>query len=132
MNGEQAIWVQGLRWLGVLPAAVVGCLVAFWIASLLNWLNSSPSDVGGPTWLHLIFKEVLGNGASGAGFVCAGALMAPKGRSVVAVVLCAVMLSLSVLSLFGVYLTQYYWPVIAAVSAGAGSIAAAVFVIQDQ
>jgi len=92
MNGEQSLWVQGLRWLGVLPAAVLGCFPAVGFFSLLEVLLPSASD-GGPTWLEVILLFVIGAAALGASFVVAGAWVAPRGRTAVALVLSAVMLA---------------------------------------
>jgi hypothetical protein len=96
MNGEQSLWVT-LRWLGVLPAAVLGCLPAFGFLELLTALLPKASD-GGLTWLEGILGGVIGTAAFGASFVVAGAWVAPRGRTAVALVLSAVMLTLAALN----------------------------------
>src|SRR5919112_3287329 len=88
--------IRWLRWVCVLPAAVVGSLAAQFIAGMLGrlavtaWGNPAESAFASYLLLRLhIPKE--------AGFVAAGAKMAPRGRLRTAIVLAVVRVLLSLI-----------------------------------
>ena len=88
--------IRWLRWVCVLPAAVVGSLAAQFIAGMLGRLAvsawESPAESTFVSYLLLLLhipKE--------AGFVVAGAKLAPRGRLRTAIVLAVVRVLLSLI-----------------------------------
>ena len=70
-----------LRWIAVLPAAVVAYFVVYYLFWFFAYVASFFSD---QTWWDWIFKTTLGTGVGGAAFVFIGAAVAPLHQKYVA------------------------------------------------
>jgi hypothetical protein len=90
---EQPIWIQVLRWIAILPGAVIGACIITIISGIVMWLGSS--RFGGDTWFDLIWRELITNGAGGAAFVYCAAWVAPKGKIPVAITFSSIVLFIS-------------------------------------
>lgn len=96
---ENKTLVTILRWIAVLPAAVLGAIVG----NLIGLMNS-----GGYSWytggeisgLTGFVFFVLQNLFVGAGFVAAGWYVAPRGKRTVAIVLATLAVCVCALSIF--------------------------------
>ena len=117
-----------LRWIALLPGAVAGGWAMYILMNVVaRW---SFSMVGAdPNWLPLrIVFGAMGSFASGAGFVCIGAKIAPAQQRAVAYVLCGLALVLSGFLLFPAVMMRDWWAVCCGVLviAGAGVTALAI------
>lgn len=85
-----------MRWICILPAAVLGGLAARYAFGLVAWLLAS-GRAGSPPAFDAVYylRLVLYYLPKEAAFVAAGALVAPRRRGMVAFVLAAVAIALS-------------------------------------
>jgi hypothetical protein len=90
---EQPIWIQVLRWIAILPGAVIGACIITIISGIVMWLGFS--RFGGDTWFDLIWRGLITNGAGGAAFVYCAAWVAPKGNIPVAITFSSIVLFIS-------------------------------------
>ena len=84
-----------LRWIAVLPAALIGSILVYAIAKLIGNLFS-PVDAVGLTWY---FYEFGYNLVSGAMFVVIGSFVAPEYNKTTSIVLATIGVCVCVLSL---------------------------------
>ena len=90
---EQPIWIQVLRWIAILPGAIIGAGIVNIISGIVMWLGSS--RFGDETWFDLIWRQLITNGAYGAAFVFCAAWIAPKGKIPIAITFSAIVLFIS-------------------------------------
>jgi len=124
INQPQPTWLEVLRWIAVLPGAVAGALIAYWISRAFSWLASS--RVGGDTWYEYILKEVLSNGVMGAAFVFCATIIAPRYQPTVACVAAGIILILSGAGFAFTLPTKEYISILALVCMNAGAIIIAI------
>lgn len=129
LGDEQPIWIVVLRWIGVLPGAIVGASLMHVIFKIVSWLGSS--HMGGDTWLDLIWREILGSGIYGAAFVWCAAWIAPCGKAVVGTVFAGLVLFLSGLLFFVAFGAEQWMSVVGVISMNVGSILTAVSIWND-
>jgi len=127
---RQSMLLQILRWVGTIPAAVIGSLVAYWIGRLIMWLGSS--RFGDETWFQYFFKEIFSSGLMGAAFVYCAAFLAPKFKSQTAVTFAGILLCLSGAMLFAAVMTREYISILGIVCVNVGAIITAVSIYNDQ
>jgi len=120
------IWKQALLWIAVLPGAVIGSTIAFWIMHLLWWLGSS--RFGDDSWFYYIWREIVTNGFCGAAFVYCSGYIAPKGKIATVITFAALLLFLSSLPLFTSIGRREWMSVLGVVCLNAGAIITAVSV----
>lgn len=89
----QPLWIEVLRWIGVLPGAVLGAGIIHLLSKVVMWLGSS--RFADDTWFDLIWREVITNGVYGAAIVGCAFYIAPRGKAIVATVFSALVLFLS-------------------------------------
>ena len=90
---RQPLWIEVLRWIGVLPGAVLGAGIIHVLSKVVMWLGSS--RFGDDTWFDLIWREVITNGVYGAAIVGCAFYIAPRGKAIVATVFAGLVLFLS-------------------------------------
>lgn len=91
-----------LRWIGVIPASIVGMYVCYLFSMLTGYLNFGWGvTINGET-INIVgaIVSILANGFAGYGFVYCGACVAPSHKSVTALIL---MIILVVGVIFGIY-----------------------------
>lgn len=85
-----------VRWIGVLPAACVAYVLAYFLLMLINWISvkfyiSSDGDGG---WMNIYVFPIIASGAAGFYFVILGSLVAPlyhkQVRLVLLILICLV------------------------------------------
>ena len=92
-----------LRWIALLPAAVVGALVAY---NLSKWMQQAMENfyVGSLTIFGInvsrLFIELVASAFMGIAFVYIGAFVAPKYKRVVAIVFAVIMAIIALVSLY--------------------------------
>jgi hypothetical protein len=77
------MWVVA-RWIGILPAAILGCMIAGALMNLFSWLFN-PWDDGFS--LRSIIFPLIRDGVVGYFFIYIGARVAPTNKKIVAVLL---------------------------------------------
>lgn len=82
-----------LKWIGVVPVSILAWFVVYWV---INFLYSVFSPVEMTGWVITI----LSSGGSGVAFVCAGSMLAPKGKKVTSIVLATTMGIFALVSIF--------------------------------
>ncbi len=127
---EQATWLQVIRWIGTVPAAVVGSVLAYWIGRLIMWLGSS--RFGDETWFEFFFKEIFSSGLMGAAFVYCAAFLAPKFKRQTAVTFAGILLCLSAALFYAAIMTSLYMSMLSIVCMNVGSIITAVATYNEE
>jgi hypothetical protein len=84
-----------LRWLAVLPAAVIASIVGHWLVVGINRLSMAMVGVNPDSLLASIFIFLVGSVVTGAGFVYVGTYVAPAHERAVAFVLAAIFILLA-------------------------------------
>ena len=93
VSRSQTLWIEVLRWVGVLPGAILGAGIIHILSKVVMWLGSS--RFGDDTWFDLIWREVITNGVYGAAIVGCAFYIAPRGKAIVATVFAGLVLFLS-------------------------------------
>lgn len=78
-----------LRWIGVIPASIVGMYICYLFSMLAGYLNFGWGiTINGET-INIVgaIVSILANGFAGYGFVCCGAYVAPSHKAVTALIL---------------------------------------------
>ena len=78
-----------LRWIGVIPASIVGMYICYLFSSLAGYLNFGWGiTINGET-INIVsaIVSILANGFAGYGFVYCGAYVAPSHKAVTALIL---------------------------------------------
>lgn len=91
-----------LRWIGVIPASIVGMYVCYLFSMLTGYLNFGWGvTINGET-INIVgaIVSILANGFAGYGFVYCGAYVAPRYKGVTALLL---MIVLVIGVIFGIY-----------------------------
>lgn len=120
-------FVDVLKWIGVLPVAVIAWLVAYWVFNLMYNIFS-PVEVS--KWAITL----MSSGGSGTAFVLAGSMLAPKGKKVVSIVLATIMVIFALVSLylaFRGYGNDSVISIIACVATIVGSIYASISIHKE-
>lgn len=102
----QPLWIEVLRWIAVLPGAVLGAEISHLLSKVVMWLGSS--RFGDDTWFDLIWHEVITKGVYGFAIVGCAYYIAPRGKAIVATVFAALVSFLSGL-LFCVAIGAEQW-----------------------
>lgn len=121
------VWKQVLLWIAVLPGALLGSTVVYWLAHIVTWLGSSYTG-DEDTWLHHIWSEVIRNGVCGAAWVYCAGYIAPRAKITVAITFAAALLFLSSLSFFNAIAQHEWMSLLGVVFLNAGAILCAVSV----
>jgi len=111
------------RWIGVVPIALLGSALAFWLFQFLSWLSASYVD--GVSNLEVVFGFIGSNCASGAGFVLCGVYTAPTHRRHVAYAATALLAFLTLGATWVFIHNEDYSSVFAQVLMLLGAVAAA-------
>lgn len=91
-----------LRWIGVIPASIVGMYVCYLFSMLAGYLNFGWGiTINGET-INIVgaIVSILANGFAGYGFVYCGTSVAPSYKSVTALIL---MIIIVIGVIFGIY-----------------------------
>lgn len=111
------------RWLSVLPMAILGSAVVFWLFQFISWLSTSYVD--GVSNLEVVFGFIGSNCSSGAGFVLCGVYTAPTHRRHVAYAATALLAFLTLGATWVFIHNEDYSSVFAQVLMLLGAVAAA-------
>jgi hypothetical protein len=121
-------FVDVLKWIGVLPIAIISWIIVY---GIINLMYRILSPVEFTQWAITI----MASGGSGCAFVFAGSWIAPKGKKVVSIVLATVMgifaLTSLVLSFCGYGDNSIIISVISAVATIVGCVIACVQVHEE-
>lgn len=115
-----------LRWVSVLPAAVIAYLLSYWLLLILNWLSvrlyfSSDSDGG---WMSLYVWPVIAYGVAGYYFVSFGSYAAPSNKNTVKLILMILATLISGASLVWLIRMQQYGEIVGAIAQIVGAVIA--------
>lgn len=77
-------FIDVLKWVGVLPISILAWFIVYWVINLLY-------NVFSPVEMTEWAITIMSSGGSGMAFVCAGAMLAPKGKKVTSIVLATIM-----------------------------------------
>ena len=116
----QPLWIEVLRWIGVLPGAVLGAGIIHILSKVVMWLGSS--RFGDDTWFDLIWREVITNGVYGAAIVGCAFYIAPRGKAIVATVFAGFVLFLSGFPLFVAIGAEVWMGLVGIVFMNVGSV----------
>lgn len=115
-------WVI-LRWIGVLPAAIVGGVVAGMLSNVINQLSLSWAGFNPEWWVSQIYTDAVANATLGAACIYAGARTAPSHKTTVALALSGLLLVFAGMTLFPTLMDRnwrgVYGTVVLIVAAGA-------------
>lgn len=114
-----------LRWIFVIPAAIIGALLAFGFIRLIHWL-------GGESNFSCFITKMISGIVFGGAFVYSAAYVAPRYKIKVAIVF-AVILSLA--SIFTIYLgilNKNYLNSAINLCALIGAVATAIYVLNNK
>ncbi len=129
-DSRMPIWKQVLLWIAVLPGALFGSTITFWIMGLFSWLGSS--RFGDDSWFYYIWRQIMTNGLCGAAFVYCAGYIAPKGKIATSITFAALTLLLSSLSFFTSINRREWMSVLGIVCLNAGAIITAVSVARGE
>lgn len=120
--------VRTLRWIAVLPAAILAAWLAWILVNILGRLSLGYAGVEPDSFLGELYFNSTGHLAIGATFVYAAAKVAPLHRKVVAYVLAALGLVISGFLLFPAIMIGSGWAIWGGVcvAVGVGAVAYAV------
>jgi DnaJ domain len=124
---EMEVWKQVLRWIAVLPGALGGATVTFFILNLTR-LFTSPDDDG---WIGF-GGPILAHGAWGWTFVFCAAYIAPRAKITVAIIFAAICLSGFTLAALVEVRDQNWWHLVVSIALLVGSIIAAVSISKGE
>jgi hypothetical protein len=118
MDYNTSFW-KTLRWIGVLPCAIIACVVSYLIVQYVySFLQDSDS------WAVLYVIPIICSCLSGAIFILAGVYIAPSYRSNVAGVLLIIALLLAGATIYVDILHRDYFELIKLIASMLGSILA--------
>jgi len=129
-TNNQPVWLQAVRWVSTLPAAILGSLIAYWAVRVIMWLGSS--RFGDESWFEYFWKEIVSSGLMGAAFVFCAAYVAPRFKRQTSIVFAGILLSISGLLLMVAFSTKQYMSVLATICLNAGAIIAAVAIFKGE
>lgn len=121
--------ITALRWVAVLPCALLGGLIASMVVKGGNNLTFSMQGINPDAFLSRLFIEGMSSAVLGAAGVYAGARVAPNSKAATVFVLAIVFVLLAGLSLYPAIVQQRWWSVYAgfALVAGAAVVAWSVY-----
>lgn len=97
-----------LRWIAILPTALIAALVAYFVIKTANFIFSGMQGVDTGSYLFRAAVDLMSSTAMGAGFVYAGTWVSPDHKKPVAYVLAAIGLVLAGTLLFpALWLSNY-------------------------
>jgi FtsH-binding integral membrane protein len=119
-----------LRWLGLIPAVVVGTIVTWFIASILSSIGWAQVGFDPDGFLVKAFRVWFTHIAAGVAFVYFGTEAAPGHQTTVGLVLAGLGLLIAGFLAFPAFMVKDYWAIAGAVSVvmGIGGALQAVFV----
>lgn len=117
---RQPLWIEVLRWIGVLPGAVLGAGIIHVLSKVVMWLGSS--RFGDDTWFDLIWREVITNGVYGAAIVGCAFYIAPRGKAIVATVFAGLVLFLSGFLFFVAFGAEQWMSLVGILFMNVGSV----------
>jgi len=132
MNNSKQIWQTIFRWIAVLPASILGMILAYGLWRIIhNATAARYIDID--SWLNIVFADVMSNLISGAAFVYIGSKVSPSYQKIVAIVLASLILVMSGTSLFIInFMTKEYLSNIGIISMNIGSIVCCVSVFKGE
>jgi hypothetical protein len=101
MSKEKLIIV--LRWIGVLPCALLASLSAYLLMFLFSWLSLNTDS-----WLIVYILPLICAYISGFAFMTVGILLAPSHTRIVALILTAMLLVILRMELMPVFSSKEY------------------------
>lgn len=99
-----------LRWVAVLPAAIVGALLARFVVVVVNRFTMA-AYVDPDSFLGRLFVEYVGGAVLGGAAVYAGTYVAPRFKSQVSIVMAALVLLIAGFLLFPSVMVRDYWAI---------------------
>lgn len=89
-----------LRWIAVLPAAILAGIAAGVLSNIINQLSLSWAGFNPEWWLSRAYTDAVANVMLGTGCIYAGARVAPSHKTTVALALAALLLVFAGMTLF--------------------------------
>lgn len=116
-------WKTILLWIAVLPAAILGMILAYGLWRIIHYISAAARFVDTDSWINIVFTDIMSNSIAGAAFVYIGSRVAPTDRKIVAIVLTGLLLVVSGSSLFIVnFMTRDYASNLGIICGNIGSI----------
>jgi hypothetical protein len=120
-----------LKWIGVLPVAIIALIVSNALWRILHGITSS-SYIEPDSWMNIILVEVMSAGISSASFIYAGTWLAPKYKKETALVLFIILIMTVGASFFAAnFLTGDYFSNIGLISGIIGAAACYIDIQND-
>ena len=111
---------MGLRWIALLPGALLAAWLAWFLVALLNRITMRMQGMNPDSFILKAFVVFISHAAAGAAFVYVGAKIAPFYNRIVAYGLAGIGLVLAGFMLFPSILVANYWAIWGGVSLIAG------------
>lgn len=128
---EKALLV--LRWVAMLPAAIIGSWLAYYLVLLINRVTMTMMVFFDPdSFLGKGYLQWVGNMVLGASFVYISVYIAPSFKKQVGIIMGGLVLLLSGFFLFAAIMTQNYWAIFATFAMNVGSISVAYWIFMEQ
>lgn len=84
------MFLYWLRWVLVLPAALIGSVLGQWIVTAISLNGFRITGIGRDSIITILYKEAISHGFWGYFFICAGTLTAPNYKKKTSVFLCGI------------------------------------------
>jgi hypothetical protein len=128
-------WIAILRWMGVIPFAVVAYVVARLLYILITWLGNifgaerlfTPGSLG-----DRIIQNIVIEAIGGVAFVYFGSVLAPKYRGYTAIGLAGLLILISGASLLAIFMQEQYSSILGVISMNVASIITCIRVFNEE
>ncbi len=120
---------NALRWIAVLPSALLGGWLAWILVKGLNRITFAWQGIDPDSFFSRVFIEGISHGALGAAAVYVGARLAPSHKRIVVFILATLLVAAAGFLLFPAIVLRDWWAVygVGAVGVGAGGVAWSIY-----
>jgi len=126
---KRKFWLIVLRWIGTLPASIIGSTIAYWIGHLLFWIIGMQLGHGK---IMSFIDETVSSFLAGVGFVYCAALIAPRFRKKTALAYAGIFIFISGAAMLGVVITNDYFTLITYLPMMIGTIIGTLWIWKEQ
>lgn len=113
--------IEILRWIGFLPGALIAGYLAFVVFTLTNQWTLLMTGMDLDSFYSQLYSEFTSHAAMGAGFVYAGAFIAPDHKKIVAAIFSGIGILAAGFLLFPALFAKNHWAIWGCLSMALGS-----------